>query len=84
MKHAPIGREESKTARGWDPRTHVEKSKANSRRTSTFNNWYRRVQEATHCDQAARRVGADVPGVVTTAQGPENDGAYLEPVTRLR
>ena len=62
MKHAPNGREESKTARDWDPRIHEEKSIANSRRTSTFNNWYRRVHEATQCDQAARRVCADVPG----------------------
>ena len=31
-----------------------------------------------------QRAGADVPGDVTTAQGPEHDGAYLEPVTCLR
>ena len=66
MKHAPNGREESKIARDWHPpRTHEEKSIANSRRTSTFNNWYRRVHKATQCDQAARRVGADVPGDAT-------------------
>ena len=45
MKHVPNGREESETARdwdprtheensqGWDPRTHDRKSNANSRRT---------------------------------------------------
>ena len=78
MKHAPNGREKSKTARDWDPRTndktarvgtqgpiHEEKSIANSRRTSTFSDWYRRVHEANQCDQAARRVGADVPGDAT-------------------
>ena len=31
-----------------------------------------------------QRAGADVPGDVTTVQGPEHDGAYLEPVTCLR
>ena len=33
MKHEPNGREESETARDWDPRTHDRKSNANSRRT---------------------------------------------------
>ena len=96
MKHAPLGREESKTARDWDPRNHdktarvgtqgpnEEKSIANSRRISTFSDWYRRGHEANQCDQAARRMGADVPGDATTAQGQERDGAYLEPVTCLR
>ena len=31
-----------------------------------------------------REVGADVPGDITKAQGPEHDGAYFMPVTRLR
>ena len=96
MKHAPLGREESKNSQGlgpekprqnsqgWDPRTHEEKSIANSRRISTLSDWYRRGHEANQCDQAARRMGADVPGDATTAQGQERDGAYLEPVTCLR
>ena len=83
MKHVPNGREESETARDWDPRTHEqtardwdprtheEKSIANSRRTSTFDNRYRKFTK-------------HFPRDVTTAQGPEHDGAYLEPVTCFR
>ena len=96
MKLAPLGRKESKTARDWDPRNHdktvrvgtqrtdEKKSIANSRRISTLSDLYRRGHEANKCDQAARRMGADVPGDATTAQGQERDGAYLEPVTCLR
>ena len=34
--------------------------------------------------QREREAGADVPGDVTTAQGPEHDSAYLEKVTCFR
>ena len=83
VKQPGIGtpRNHDKTARVG---THEEKSIANSRRISTFSGWYRRGHEANKCDQAARRIGADVPGDATTAQGQERDGAYLEPVTCLR
>ena len=33
MKHAPNGREESKTARDWDPRTHLTNSQGRDPRT---------------------------------------------------
>ena len=52
------------------------------KRTSTFDN---RCKEFTKQRSATKqRTGADVPRDVTTAQGPEHDGAYLEPVTCLR
>ena len=83
MKHVPNGREESETAREWDPRTHEErKSIANSRQTSTFDNRYKEFTKQPRATK--QRAGADVPGDVTTAQGPEHDGAYLEQVTCLR
>ena len=42
------------------------------------------VIRAAWCDREQREVRADVPEDVTTAQGPEHDGAYFEQETCLR
>ena len=46
--------------------------------TTGTESWFTKQPSATK-----QRAGADVPGDVTTAQGPEHDGAYLEPLEKV-
>ena len=79
MKHVPNGREER------------SKSIANSRQRRAVPTAGEQAaigaeeftKQPSVTKQRERRLGADVSDV-TTAQGPEHDGAYLEPVTCLR
>ena len=54
MKHVPSGREESKTARGWDPRTHKETSQGSRDRDP-------RTREKEHGQQQADGVLLKIP-----------------------
>ena len=68
MKHVPNGREERETARGWDPRTHEERTwqTAGGQGDEELLRVVKSVT-ATQCDQAA--AGADVPKDAPQAVG---------------
>ena len=64
MKHAPNGREESKTARDWDPRTHETRASPTAGKYKEFTKQPRVTAET----KQRGIVGADVPEVVPQSE----------------
>ena len=74
MKHAPNGREESKTARDWDPRTREQRRAVP---TAGKHKEFTMQPSVNSCDKTARRVGTDVPEDVPQSENvmrPEGPG----------